>query len=93
MAQPLSFVKALSTLLSPLTGAELAEMSLKDLCQKMDSPFPLNILLSVLGDISNGMQYLHQNNVAHRDMNLGNFLVSSDFVVKVSHLMYLLFHR
>jgi len=40
-------------------------------------------MLSVLMDISLGMNYLHSLTLIHRDMNLGNFLLTSDFVVKV----------
>jgi serine/threonine protein kinase len=62
-------------------------MSLKGLCEKMKKeeagPFPLDILLTILGDISAGMQFIHSQDIAHRDMNLGNFLITKDFHIKV----------
>jgi serine/threonine protein kinase len=64
---------------------ELARMTLMQLCAEMGSKhsFPLDILLSVLCDISNGMKAMHAQGFAHRDMNLGNFLITEDFVIKV----------
>jgi serine/threonine protein kinase len=66
---------------------EMAKMSLYDFCEKMTAekydPFSSGVLLSILGDISNGMLYIHALNIAHRDMHLKNFLVCEDFTVKV----------
>jgi serine/threonine protein kinase len=58
-------------------------MSLKELCTCMTSEFPFPILLSILFDISMGMQFIHSQEIIHRDMSLGNFLISRDFVVQV----------
>jgi hypothetical protein len=66
---------------------ERAEMSLQSLCTKMTGqhlgPFSLPTLLSILYDVSCGMHFIHSHDIAHRDMNLGNFLIFSDFTVKV----------
>ncbi len=58
-------------------------MSLRELCKKMAGPFALEILLSILGDIGMGMQWVHSRNIMHRDLNLSNILIFEDFVVKV----------
>jgi serine/threonine protein kinase len=62
-------------------------MSLKALCEKMEAaklePFSVGHLLSILGDISTGMQFIHSRDIAHRDMHLKNFLICDDFTVKV----------
>jgi hypothetical protein len=66
---------------------ERAEMSLQSLCTKMTEqhlgPFSFPTLLSILYDVSCGMHFIHSHDIAHRDMNLGNFLIFSDFTVKV----------
>jgi len=41
-------------------------------------------IICISMDIAFGMHFLHSAKIIHRDMNLGNFLVSSDFTVKVS---------
>jgi serine/threonine protein kinase len=69
---------------------ERAEMSLQGLCDKMtkdhQGPFSLSTLLSVIYDISVGMQFIHSHNIVHRDMSLENFLIFEDFSVKVRSL-------
>jgi serine/threonine protein kinase len=46
--------------------------------------FTLSGIVTVGLDIALGMNYLHLCGWAHRDMNLGNFLVSEDWHIKVS---------
>lgn len=43
-------------------------------------------IICILLDICTGMNFLHFLGIMHRDMNLGNFLVSKDSRVKVSDL-------
>jgi serine/threonine protein kinase len=73
---------------SPVNFAERAVMSLKDLCIKMENeelgPFSLQTLLSILYDVIVGLQFIHSHDIAHRDLNLRNFLIFDDFAVKVS---------
>jgi serine/threonine protein kinase len=35
-------------------------------------------------EILNGLSYLHQNGVAHRDLKLENLLFSKDFTLKIA---------
>jgi len=60
--------------------------TLEQLCKDMDTrgkPFTFEEVASLLLDICTGMNYLHTMDIMHRDMNIGNFLISSNFVVKV----------
>eukprot|EP01125_Pyxidicula_operculata_P016034 TRINITY_DN5485_c0_g1_i1.p1 TRINITY_DN5485_c0_g1~~TRINITY_DN5485_c0_g1_i1.p1 ORF type:complete len:538 (+),score=24.85 TRINITY_DN5485_c0_g1_i1:516-2129(+) len=48
--------------------------------------FNIAEILKIMIDVSSGMAYLHQHQIIHRDMNLNNFLVSIDFMVKVADM-------
>jgi len=61
--------------------------SLKDILVQMKQNnifFNMKEIICISMDIAFGMHFLHTAKILHRDMNLGNFLVSSDFTVKVS---------
>lgn len=46
--------------------------------------FSFAAIVTIMMDICLGMNYIHLCGIVHRDMNLGNFLISNDgFVVKV----------
>jgi serine/threonine protein kinase len=65
------------------TGMEA--ISLGQLCDSnLVNVLSLDCILHILMDICLGMLHAHSLNIAHRDMNLGNFLISQDGVVKVS---------
>ncbi|XP_030498693.1 serine/threonine-protein kinase STY46 isoform X4 [Cannabis sativa] len=51
---------------------------------KQSGVLPLQFLLRVAIDVSNGMNYLHQNNIIHRDLKAANLLMDENGVVKVS---------
>ncbi|XP_062101055.1 serine/threonine-protein kinase STY46-like isoform X2 [Humulus lupulus] len=57
--------------------------SLYDFLQQ-SGVLPLQFLLRVAIDVSNGMNYLHQNNIIHRDLKAANLLMDENGVVKVS---------
>ncbi|GMY11146.1 serine/threonine-protein kinase sty17 [Fagus crenata] len=46
--------------------------------------FKLPSLLKVSIDVSKGMNYLHQNNIIHRDLKTANLLMDENEVVKVA---------
>ena len=57
----------------------LEACSLKEVCTKMHNDgnfFTASELVKILLDIAYGLHYLHLNSIIHRDLNLGNFLVS-----------------
>ena len=62
-------------------------MSLGKLVELMKAQkitFSQDTVYTILSDISIGMHYLHLRGFIHRDLNMGNFLFSSDFVLKIS---------
>eukprot|EP01125_Pyxidicula_operculata_P001029 TRINITY_DN1090_c0_g1_i1.p1 TRINITY_DN1090_c0_g1~~TRINITY_DN1090_c0_g1_i1.p1 ORF type:complete len:946 (+),score=170.98 TRINITY_DN1090_c0_g1_i1:387-2840(+) len=67
------------------TEQEVSSMTgVADMMSKAGRIWTCEELLKIAHDISLGMEYLHQNDIIHRDLNLGNFLVSKDFTVKIS---------
>ncbi|KAI4375811.1 hypothetical protein MLD38_013637 [Melastoma candidum] len=58
--------------------------SVYDYLHKQKGVFKLPTLLKVAIDVSKGMDYLHQNNIIHRDLKAANLLMDENEVVKVA---------
>ncbi|KAK6916770.1 Serine-threonine/tyrosine-protein kinase, catalytic domain [Dillenia turbinata] len=58
--------------------------SVYDYLHKQKGTFKLPSLLKVAIDVSKGMNYLHQNNIIHRDLKAANLLMDENEVVKVA---------
>ncbi|KAL9391238.1 hypothetical protein Peur_015158 [Populus x canadensis] len=58
--------------------------SVYDYLHKQGGVFKLPNLLKVAIDVSKGMDYLHQNNIIHRDLKAANLLLDENEVVKVA---------
>ncbi|XP_021285688.1 serine/threonine-protein kinase STY46 [Herrania umbratica] len=58
--------------------------SVYDYLHKQKGVFKLPTLLKVAIDVSKGMNYLHQNNIIHRDLKAANLLMDENEVVKVA---------
>ncbi|CAH2076587.1 unnamed protein product [Thlaspi arvense] len=58
--------------------------SIYDFLHKQKGVFKLQSLLKVALDVSKGMNYLHQNNIIHRDLKTANLLMDEHEVVKVA---------
>ncbi|KAA3457578.1 dual specificity protein kinase shkA-like isoform X1 [Gossypium australe] len=62
----------------------MARGSLYDYLHQQRGVFKLPSLLKVALDVSKGMNYLHQNNIIHRDLKTANLLMDENQVVKVA---------
>ncbi|KAL0798488.1 hypothetical protein Bca101_053663 [Brassica carinata] len=62
----------------------MARGSIYDFLHKQKGVFKLQSLLKVALDVSKGMNYLHQNNIIHRDLKTANLLMDEHDVVKVA---------
>ena len=54
--------------------------SIYDYLHKQKGVFKLPSLLKVAVDVSKGMNYLHQNNIIHRDLKTANLLMDENQV-------------
>jgi serine/threonine protein kinase len=64
----------------------MATTSLSSFCKEIyltGSSLSPEAFLHIASDIARGMNCIHAFGLLHRDMNLGNFLITSDFCVKV----------
>ncbi|TXG64950.1 hypothetical protein EZV62_011944 [Acer yangbiense] len=58
--------------------------SVYDYLHKQKGVFKLPSVIKVAIDVSKGMNYLHQNNIIHRDLKAANLLMDENEVVKVA---------
>ncbi|KAH9611821.1 hypothetical protein KSS87_006764 [Heliosperma pusillum] len=62
----------------------MAGGSVYDYLHKRKGTFKLPSLIRVAIDVAKGMNYLHQNNIIHRDLKAANLLMDENEVVKVA---------
>ncbi|KAK4795396.1 hypothetical protein SAY86_013390 [Trapa natans] len=62
----------------------MSEGSIYDFLHKHKGVFKLSTLLKVAIDVSKGINYLHENNIIHRDLKAANILMDENEVAKVA---------
>ena len=71
----------------PWMVMELMYISLRGLIEKYEKEdFPFHFKLSILIDICHGLQFLHSQNIIHRDLSSNNILLTKHLVAKISDL-------
>ena len=71
----------------PWLVMELMHISLRGLIEKYEKDdFPFHFKLSVLMDTCHGLQFLHSQNIIHRDLSSNNILLTKHLVAKISDL-------
>lgn len=73
--------------------------SVYDFLHKQKGFFKLPAILKVAIDVSKGMNYLHQNNIVHRDLKAANLLMdehevrSFSYCLSILSLSYVILHN
>ena len=71
----------------PWLVMELMDTSLTQfLTNKQQGTVALNTKVSILVDVSEGLQYLHGQDILHRDLSSNNILLTKDLVAKIADL-------
>ena len=71
----------------PWLVMELMYISLRGLVEKYEKDdFPFHFKLSILMDTCNGLEFLHSQNIIHRDLSSNNILLTKHLVAKISDL-------
>ena len=71
----------------PWLVMELMETSLKSFLEKYNKEkVPLHIKLSMLLDTAQGLEFLHAQDIVHRDLSSNNVLLTKQLVAKVADL-------
>ena len=71
----------------PWLVMELMYINLRGLIEKYEKDdFPFHFKLSILMDTCHGLQFLHSQNIIHRDLSSNNILLTKHLVAKISDL-------
>ena len=71
----------------PWLVMELMDTSLKGLIEKREKEgIPLHFKLSILVDVAQGLEFLHAQDIVHRDLSSNNVLLTKQLVAKIADL-------
>ena len=73
----------------PLLVMELMDMSLTQFLknkQLQEEEVSFSTKISILVDVAAGLQYLHSQNILHRDLSSNNILLTNDLIAKIADL-------
>ena len=71
----------------PWLVMEMMECSIKGMLEKYEKDkVPVHIKLSILVDIAQGLEFLHGQDIVHRDLSSNNVLLTIHFVAKIADL-------
>ena len=71
----------------PWLVMELMYISFRGLIEKYEKDdFPFHFKLSIIRDTCNGLEFLHSQNIIHRDLSSNNILLTKHLVAKISDL-------
>ena len=71
----------------PWLVMELMDTSLKGLIEKREKKgIPLHFKLSILVDVAQGLEFLHAQDIVHRDLSSNNVLLTKQLVAKIADL-------
>ena len=71
----------------PWLVMELMYISLRGLIEKYEKDdFPFHFKLSIIRDTCYGLEFLHSQNIIHRDLSSNNILLTKHLVAKISDL-------
>ena len=71
----------------PWLVMELMDTSLKGLIEKREKEgIPLHFKLSMLVDVAQGLEFLHAQDIVHRDLSSNNVLLTQQLVAKIADL-------
>ena len=71
----------------PWLVMEMMETTLKMFLESFGiNEVPFHIKLSILVDVAQGLEFLHGQNIVHRDLSSNNVLLTKHFVAKISDL-------
>ena len=68
----------------PIIVMERLPFTLKTIFEKCAFVVPTNIKVSILLDIACGLRYLHNKNIAHRDLSSNNILLTDNLTAKIA---------
>lgn len=65
-------------------GMEYCEQDLANLMDNISTPYTVSEVKCLMGQLLEGVRYLHDHNAVHRDLKLSNLLLTKDGILKIA---------